>query len=383
MGPKKFFLLVLILLAVVALTAACKSGDDAAEPTTAPVTATSTPVPQPTSTPTPVPAYLDAIAINPEEDPEGFLAALPRGEVDCAEKVVGGHAQLIDVIADESELDPAEAVALSRCVSKETVQRTFIGALEEGAGELSAETEACVLRATVNVGFASQFTDTPVAGDIVGMFQGMFCLNDDERAAMETSDSGLMFDAGGPGINELECAFDELGPDKIASTFSTLSAGDISAFDADFFKVAIACGVIDEAQFNESGMTVEQMACLLDKGGPAFQSFISSAQSGTPPDLSQLATLAPAFEQCGVDFGSLSDGPPTDEATPASGTPTAGGNPPGLELTAAQAACISEKLSPALLTSMQSGNVSPDTLPQVIAAATQCEVDVTALFAPR
>jgi hypothetical protein len=374
---------VALLLALVALTAACKSGDDAAEPTTAPAATQAAPTPRPTATPTPRPASLEPIAINPEDDPEGYLAALPRSEVECAEKVVGGHAQLVDVISDESDLDPGEVKALGDCISKETAQRTLIGALQEGAGTLSDETLDCVTKATEGVNFASQFTDVPQPEDITGMFQAIFCLSDEERVALEDSDSEFALGEDGPGIDQLECAFDTLGPEKVASAFGTLSTGDLSGIDAEFLRVAASCGVFDQAEFEESGMTIEQMACLLEKAGPTFQGFLASSQSGQPPDLSVLSALLPAFEQCGVDFNSLGGGAPGGDSTvPALGTPPAGGTGAGPQLTAEQAACFSAKLSPEVLLSMQSGAISPESLPALITAAAECGIDAGKLFPP-
>lgn len=120
----------------------------------------STATPVPTATPTPVP--VESIDIDPTVDPEGFLAALPSAEVDCAASAVGGMNMLIELISFEegirADISDPKLKVLASCMSDDTMRQVVVGQLKLETGGLSASTTACVAGHTDGIDFASMFS---------------------------------------------------------------------------------------------------------------------------------------------------------------------------------------------------------------------------------
>ena len=186
----------------------------------------------------------------------------------------------------------------------------------------------------------------------------------------------------------MECFVNAVGPAKLADALGALmSSGgsggqDPAAFQKilPFMSAISKCGLIPEDELSDSPFTPEQMACLFENGGDAFAKFIASSQTGSPPDLTQLAAVLPAFDKCGVDISKLGGG----EQPSQSGTPQAGQGPgpQKISLTADQLACLSPKVGPDVLASLQNGSLDPAKLLPLLGALSQCNVDATKLFAP-
>jgi hypothetical protein len=361
-----FLSLAIGVVAVFAL-AACGSEKPAATPE---------PTAPPVPTATPAPAPIVPIRIDPEENPEAFLAALPASEVDCASNVVGGRETLVKVIGGDMDLDDAQGLAMAKCVSSQTLVRTIVGTLElESETNLSDETLQCIADKSANLSLTAMLSGETDPAAMVGMLQSVFCLNSDERAALEMRSDEFGFDD--VDIDAMECFVNAVGAANSAQAVGSL--GGAGMLDPAFFDAAVQCGMVSEEDLAESGMTVEQMSCLLKEGGDEFAAFLQASQSGGLPDLGQLSNLLEAFDACGVDLEQLGGGFPgagdgTPVATPpASSTP--GASSP-MQLTPQQAICLSSKLTPAQLAElMQSQQVDPAKLQAILAALTECGID--------
>lgn len=317
---RKSLVLVTLLsvFAVIAL-AACSSSE-------ATPTATASPTEVPTATPVPI----KIIAINPEEDPEGFLAALPASEVDCAIAAVGGREQLVSLISsagDEADgISDTQLRVLASCIGSDTMRAIVIGQLDLESGGLSDATVACIAQYTAGINFAGVFSGQVIQTDaIVSTLQALFCLSPEERAALENSGTNLVSIDTPGGIDALECAVDGAGPEGIqvfADMFGPDGEVDPLAV-SKFMPLMIDCGLVDEEAFAESGMTPVQLSCMFEKLDPEALATLMTATGSTSgtPDLSVIANLFTALDECGIDLQALIDaidpyGGPSTTITP-------------------------------------------------------------------
>ncbi len=327
------------LLSVVAIFAFAACSSTAATPTATSV---------PTEVPTPTPVPIKVISIDPEQDAEGFLAALPASEVDCATSAVGGHEQLVSLISSQG--DAADGISdiqlrvLASCIGNETMKSIVVGQLQIAAGGLSDATVACISQYTDGIDFAGVFSGQIVESDaIVSTLQALFCLSPEERASLEKSGTDLVSVDQMGGIDALECAVDGAGPDGIQVFASMFGAdGEVDPLAVSkFMQLMIDCGVVDDEAFASSGMTADQMSCMFEKLDPAALDSLLTITDGTSgtPDLAAAASVFTALSDCGIDLQSLIDA-----------SNTAGGTP-----------SITEEISGDLLVCLTENGVSPAT----------------------
>ncbi len=308
--------LAIALLALFSMTvlAACAS---AASPTATPA---------PTATPTPVP--VNAIEIDPQVDPDGFLAALPSSEVDCASSSVGGEdtlKKLITFADDATEgVTDTQLKVLAACVSDETVKKIVVGQLELETGGLSDATAACVGSHADGIDFATLFSGQAVEQEtIVSTMQALFCLNDEERRALESSDQEIIGIADVGGIDALECAVDGAGSaglQEFGAIFGTDGTVDVLAV-SEFMPLLIDCGVIDDDLLADTGISADQYSCLFSHlDAELLNSILANANDpNAAPDLSSAASLLGAFGECGIDLQDLVEAGGSAEIEPPTG----------------------------------------------------------------
>ncbi len=291
-------------------------------------TAASTPTPAPTATPTPEPVR--SIAIDPQVDPNGFLAALPAGEVDCASSVIGGSDTLTKLITLSEDatagIDDTRLKVLASCFSDDTVQKVVVGQLELETGGLSAATTDCVRSYTAGIDFASLFSGQVVEEDtIVSTLQSLFCLSSRERKALEASDQEIIRITQLGGIDALECAVDGAGPNgltEFGDIFGTDGTVDTAAVGR-FMPLLIDCGVIEDAEITSSPFSADQFSCLFEHIDlETLNEFLSVAGTpGTTPDLGSAAELISAMTECGLDLQTLiENSEPTTVDPPVTGS---------------------------------------------------------------
>ncbi|MDA1279652.1 MAG: hypothetical protein O3B95_06360, partial [Chloroflexi bacterium] len=253
-----------VLAVLLAVAVACTS----ATPTATPVPPTATPIP--TATPEPTPTPLKPITIDPSINPVGFFAALPSSERFCFSKEVGGEERALAIIDSATGTPPitrAEAEAVDLCFSDETVESVFVGQLLREGVELSDDTITCIGEQTSGISAAFLFSAEPEVDSIISLLKGVFCLNEKERAALSASSATYGFGEMG-GIDALECVVNGVGPTGLGDLMGVFSTGvvDMTAV-GDLFPLMVECGAFDDAAFEESGMTVDQIGCVIDALG--------------------------------------------------------------------------------------------------------------------
>jgi hypothetical protein len=180
---------------------------------------------------------LAPIAVNPEEDPAGFLAALPSGEQSCLRTSLG-DGRFEELLVQTEDPSAEELSALLACVSDDTILNIALGvALAESNVTLSDATLSCVAERLEDVDLGTlrllvtdeDTVDLDTAELLqfgISAFPAIFCLNDAERAGLGTAEDefgrpiegdDLFSSISGSTIDALECAFDSAGPDGLAT----------------------------------------------------------------------------------------------------------------------------------------------------------------------
>ncbi len=366
--------LAFILIALFAMTvlAACTQSKPEA---------TATPVP--TATPTPVP--VESIDIDPVADPQGFLAALPQAEVDCAASAVGGMDVLIELISFEegvrADISDPKLKVLASCMSDDTMRKIVVGQLEIETGGLSATTAACVANHTDGIDFASMFSGQTVEPEtVISTLQALFCLSAQERLALESSDQQIIEVEQLGGIDALECAIDGAGPNGITA-FSEIfqSDGDVDPLAVgQFMPLLIDCGVVDNSSFEESGITSEQFACLFETiDSTTLASFLSSSDSPSESlDLSGAASVLAAMGSCGLDLQKILDASVNGETVTGEGTGSSSDPLPiiGGEVVSSDILfCLTDNGVSVELAASYAAGLTDDTEAELIAALAVCQ----------
>ena len=371
--------IILAIAAIMAVAIACSS--EAPAPT-------ATPVPTTTPIPTPTPVPVKPIEIDPAADPAGFLSALPESEAICAVDALGGRDRVLAMLESSvggSKLTTAEADALDKCLSDETVQVVFVGQLSKHAGTLSGATISCISEKTTGMSAAGLFMEEPAADSVISSLQGIFCLNHDEREALSSSESSYGFSEFG-GIDSLECVVNGVGPTGLQDLLGIAAQSDmdITAL-GDLFPLMIECGAIDDSAFEETGFTADQVGCVISELGVDGLALLDP--DAAKPDLSQLGPLLLALGTCEIEIEGLlgSSALPVDpDATAGSSVlPTVQVEIPeevedlGLPFNEEQMACLVAELGEDEITKLLAGG-APDL--SLFAALAKCDVDLATLL---
>ncbi len=272
----------LVAAGLALLIGACGGGDDEPEPT--PIEPTPTAMMPAVDTFRPITAIL-------EEDPLAFFASIPPFERNCLVQVVG--TVRFDEIAQGSPIASAEGDLLLGCITGVTAGRFVAGSLinETTLESLSTETLDCM-----EVEFAdltpSDFVDSieglstdellvdlsGVSGASLDALLGaLFCLNDEERAAVDARLAGEVGDELALTIDQVECLDRELGgegfsgfigggealPLNLLGTLAVCGV-DLSGISGAMPVPAPGGGGTGEEAFGS--LTPEQMICLQEAG---------------------------------------------------------------------------------------------------------------------
>jgi hypothetical protein len=289
----------LALTAIMAVVIAC--GGSSSDPTAVP--STSTPVP--TATPVPV----APIEIDPIADPVGFLSALPADEATCASDAVGGRERVLAMLEGElgsQRLTAAEAAAVDACLSDETVQAVFVGQLAREAGTLSDDTIVCIGEQIGGMSAAGLFLEEPATDVVISSLKGVFCLTHDERSAVSSSASSYGFGELG-GIDAIECVVNGVGPTGLEDLMG-IAAADAMDFEAlgELFPLMIECGAIEDEQFEELGVSADEIGCVLSELGEDGMSIFDP--TAAEPDFADITAIFSVMEKCGVELEDLLEG---------------------------------------------------------------------------
>ena len=364
-----------------AVVIACSSSP---KPTASPVPPTDVPVPTATATPVPV----APIEIDPITDPVGFLSMLPADEATCAIDAVGGRDRVIAMMSSslgDDRLTVAEANALDNCLSEDTVNAIFIGQLSREAGGLSDDTIVCIGEQIGGMSAAGLFLEEPAADVIISSLKGVFCLASDERARISASEAAYGFGELG-GIDALECVVNGVGPTGLTDLVDVFS-GEEYDFEAlgDLFPLMIECGAVDDSEFEELGVSADQIGCVLGELGEDGLALFD--QAAGEPDLSDLGALLGTLSNCGIELDDLmgaSELPinPGDLIDPVI-IPTVQLELPEdladveLPFTEEQIICLSTELGEDQIANLLEGG-APDL--SLFSALSKCEVDLSVLL---
>lgn len=297
---------------------------------------------------------------------------------------------MLESALESNPITPTEADAIDGCISDETVQSVFVGQLEREAGGLSDPTVICIGEQIGGLSAAALFTDEPQVDATISLLKGIFCLNSEERAAISVSDAAYGFGDYG-GIDALECVVNGVGPTGLGDLMGALSSSDVDFSGlSNLFPLLIECGALNDSVFEETGITADQVGCLLGELGESGLALLDPGAAD--PELGDLAAMFAALDACGIDLEDLLEGADSLLDPNASGgvnvDPTAQTEltveipdvtDVELPFTEEQIACLTEELGDEVIANLLAGG-APDF--SLFAALTACDIDVLSLLAP-
>ena len=149
------------------------------------------------------------ITVNPEENPAGFLRALPASERECLEQTVGPE-KLEEFIASE---EPAKETVRA-CLSEETIRNMTLGGMATQAGGFSDQTVTCLLDKTESLDYLGMLLQEGIGPEFSTFMQASaLCLSDEEL--LRSQGSGSLT------AEQLRCAW--LGDPEVVATFGNQS----------------------------------------------------------------------------------------------------------------------------------------------------------------
>ncbi|MCZ6539313.1 MAG: hypothetical protein O6922_05760 [Chloroflexi bacterium] len=290
-------------------------------------------------------------------------------------------------------LTAAEADAIDICISDDTVRSVFVGQLDRDAGGLSDATVICIGEQIGGMSAAALFTDEPALDATISSLQGVFCLNNEERAAISASNAAYGFGDFG-GIDAIECVVNGVGPTGLGDLMGALSSSSSDDIDfaalSDLFPLLIECGAISDSALEGTGVTADQVGCLLSALGESGLALLDPAAA--EPELADLIPILAALEECGIALDDLLGGAtlPLDPGSSADPTvvPTVQTESPqeaaeiaGITelFTEEQITCLTAEIGAEEIAKLLAGG-APDL--SLFAALATCDVDLLSLLAP-
>ena len=257
----------------------------------------------------PTPAPFAPIEIDPIADPVGFLSALPTAEAACATDALGGRDRVLAMMSSsigDDRLTLAEADALDNCLSKDTVNAIFISQLYREAGTLSDDTIVCIGKQIGGIPAGGLFLEEPAGDVIISSLKYVLCLASDERARISASEAFYGFGEFG-GIDAVECVVNGVGPAGLTDLVDIYSAEEYDFEDlVELLPLMIECGAIDDDEFEELGVSADQVGCVLRARGEDGLALIDP--TAAEPDLSNIGTLLGTLSDCGIELEDLIEG---------------------------------------------------------------------------
>jgi hypothetical protein len=292
----------------------------------------------------------------------------------------------------DDKLTESEAAALDGCLSDETVRAVFIGQLSREAGTLSDATIICIGEQIGGMSAAGLFLDEPAADVIISSLKGVFCLSHEEREAISASEAFFGFGELG-GIDAIECVVNGVGPTGLEDLLGVFSADSIDfALIGDQFPLLIDCGAINDALFEDTGLTADQFGCVLSSLGEDGLALLDP--TAAEPDFSEIGAVLIALGDCGIEIADLLESSELpldpDAMTDPAGSlidptviPTVQIESPedvadlDLPFTPEQIICLTAELGEDEIANLLAGG-APDL--SLFAALGTCEVDIGALL---
>ena len=266
-------------------------------------------------------AGFDPVLEDYVNDVEGFLRALPVGEVTCMTAYAGGPERLAQVFTVGSQPPTNLLVHFDECLSDTTTRNIAAGRINIIGADLSSDTLSCI----------GETLENPTLKPLFGIFDATevseqwitahFCLDQEERDEFEKAlfanqPNRTPIGSGKTFIDVQECMVDELGAASYFAPVVQPDTADSAAMDSFFtnftpFMIAdIKCRQGEAGHQMEDGsmMTEDAASCAVDELGVVrfgevfldriwvptneehFEAASTFSDCGTPTDFLNLPT---------------------------------------------------------------------------------------------
>ena len=301
-------LAVFVFISVLTATSVSCSNQTSA-PTQIPVPPTPTIAAITPTVPSPTIIPFQPITLDPRRD--SLFEALPAYESSCLADNLGGRkkaASVIDLSYTSgllgSSLSAEVLDATNKCITQQTIDELIVGQMTIDSAGISDTTVNCIREKTsgVPIEIILAITTQDVAFDsIFVLLQSALCLNIQERENISKSDSFFGFSEFG-GINAIECAANKLGPTDLMNVLEAFNADDSGKFFdfsmiPDHVPLLIECGLIGDSAFESTGLSAQQIGCLLKENEEKTIQVMKSASNGSL-EIKDLAEISVAIEAC-------------------------------------------------------------------------------------
>ena len=267
-------------------------------------------------------AEFEPIVIDYVQDVNGFLAAMPQGEITCMTAYAGGIEQVESVFSGRGRPSPSLIEQFDECMSDITTRNVSAGRIMIISPDLSDETISCI----------EDSLESPTLKPLFGIFDeavvsqqwitSHFCLNADERLAFEQALFANQPDrepvvVGGTFIDVQECMVEELGAAKYFDPVIQPDTGNTEAmkvFYTNFTAFMIAdihCRQSDEGFDLSDGNVMSEDAAICIADGLGDVRFGEALLDRIwVPTVEEHIEVATVYNDCGVptDFLVLPEG---------------------------------------------------------------------------
>ena len=301
-------LAIFIFISVLA-AASVSCSNETSVPTQTPVQPTPTLIAITPAVPSPTIVPFQPITLDRQKD--SLFEALPAYESSCLADNLGGRekaASVIDLSYTSgllgSSLSAEVLDATNKCITQQTVDELIVGQMTVDSVGISDTTVNCIREKTsgVPIEIILATTTQDIAFDsIFVLLQSALCLNIQERENVSKSESFFGFSEFG-GINAIECAANKLGPTdlmNVLEAFRTDDSGKLFDFSMipDQVPLLIECGLIGDSAFASTGLSAQQIGCLLKENEEKTTQIMESASDGSL-EIKDLAEISVAIEAC-------------------------------------------------------------------------------------
>ena len=301
-------LAIFIFISVLA-AASVSCSNETSVPTQTPVQPTPTLIAITPAVPSPTIVPFQPITLDRQKD--SLFEALPAYESSCLADNLGGRekaASVIDLSYTSgllgSSLSAEVLDATNKCITQQTIDELIVGQMTVDSAGISDTTVNCIREKTsgVPIEIILATTTQDIAFDsIFVLLQSALCLNIQERENVSKSESFFGFSEFG-GINAIECAANKLGPTdlmNVLEAFRTDDSGKLFDFSMipDHVPLLIECGLIGDSAFASTGLSAQQIGCLLKENEEKTTQIMESASDGSL-EIKDLAEISVAIEAC-------------------------------------------------------------------------------------
>ncbi len=246
-------------------------------------------------------------------DVDGFLAAIPIGEVACMTAHAGGEEEIRGVFSAQQRAPREDFVdQIDDCLSETTARNIVVGRILVVGGTFSDETLSCMERSLPDPTLKPLFGIFSEPSISKQWISTHFCMTSEERVAFDEalyagdpqrqpSVSGLTY------VDVQECMIDELG-ESYFEPAPQPDPNDQAALDAYYESFSSFLVADLRCNKNEEGWPLEDQArvsadaaqCIIDDIGAAKFGEAMLGRSWSPDGAEHVA-ITSSFMDCGVE----------------------------------------------------------------------------------